>query len=379
MSALPVIAVLFAGIYALIVEAQSTISNGNSDSAATTTVGLNAPSDYTQQARFSVTPSNGLGSGPVAVSGNTAVVYSGVGYYVYVRSGDVWSQQAILVPSDGVTPSSFKDVGIDGDTIVIGGAGATINGNVNRGAAYVFVRNGTGWTEQQRLTASDGATGDGFGCSVAISCGTIVVGAYAAAPGGAVERGAAYVFVRNGSSWSEQAKLLAEDGGTRNNFGRHVAINGDSAVVTRTYRSSATIPNPAAYVFVRSGTTWSQQQKLSVCEPSGNGGIQCDFGTSISIDGNNLAVGNQFLNLGSNSAQGGVYVFVRSGATWSQQQRLIASDGATDGLFGSAVSIANNTLLVGAQADLGVPGSAYIFNRTEAVWSQRQKLQVNVT
>ena len=377
--AVPVIVVVLAGIYALVINAQTKDLGIDIGRAATTMSEPAAPSVYTQQSRFSVTPSNGFGSSAVAASGNTAVVYSGAGYYVYVRSGDVWSQQAILVPSDGLTPSSFKDIGIDGDTIVMGGAGATINGTVNRGAAYVFLRNGTVWTEQQRLTASDGVTGDGFGCSVAISGGTVIVGAYAAAPGGAVERGAAYVFVRNGSSWSEQVKFLADDGGARDNFGIRVAINGDSAVVTRAYRPSAAIPNPAAYVFVRSGTTWTQQQKLSVCEPSGSGGTQCAFGNSISIDGDNLAVGNYFLNVGSNSAQGGVYVFTRSGTAWTQQQRLTASDGGRDGLFGSAVSIANDTLLVGASADLGVPGSAYIYARTGSIWTQQQKIQIHTT
>lgn len=373
------ILVLLTGIHGLIAEAQS----DDIGRTATTLPELAAPSNYTQQARFSVTPSNGLGSGPVAVSGNTAVVYSGAGYYVYVRSGSVWSQQAILVPSDGLAVfGAFffpRAVRIDGDTIVIGGPAATINSNANQGAAYVFVRNGAIWAEQQRLTASDGVGGNQFGNSVAISGGTIIVGAFQAAVAGAVEHGAAYVFARNGSSWSEQAKLVANDGGARNNFGKAVAIDGDTAVVTRAYRTSATIANPATYVFLRNGTIWTQQQKLSVCEPSGNGGVQCDFGTSISIDGDNLAVGNYFLNVGTNNAQGGVYIFARSGTSWSQQQRLTASDGGTDGLFGSAVSIENDTLLVGATADLGVPGSAYIFTRVGSIWAQQQKLQVNTT
>ncbi|MBK7934268.1 MAG: VCBS repeat-containing protein [Acidobacteria bacterium] len=371
---------LFASIHSQLNNAQTMISTIIVKSVATKGFELAIPADYIQQDRLTVTPSNGFGSGPVAVSGNTAVIYSGVGFYLYVRAGNVWSQQALLVPSDGASvPSLFPTVGIEGDTIVIGGSGATVNSNLNQGAAYVFVRNGTTWTEQQRLTASDGAAGNRFGCSVAISGESIIVGANGATVNGNSGQGASYVFVRSGSSWSQQTKLIADDGGANNNFGLRVAINGDSAVVTRGYRTSAAIVNPAAYVFVRNGPTWSQQQKLSVCEPSGNGGIQCDFGTSISIDGDNLAVGNFFLNVGNNNAQGGVYVFTRSGTSWSQQQRLTANDGGTDGLFGSAVSIENDTLLVSARADLGVPGSAYIFNRTGAVWSQQQKLQVNVT
>ena len=200
---------------------------------------LAIPADYIQQDRLTVTPSNGFGSGPVAVSGNTAVIYSGVGFYLYVRAGNVWSQQALLVPSDGASvPSLFPTVGIEGDTIVIGGSGATVNSNLNQGAAYVFVRNGTTWTEQQRLTASDGAAGNRFGCSVAISGESIIVGANGATVNGNSGQGASYVFVRSGSSWSQQTKLIADDGGANNNCGLRVAINGDSAVETRVYRTS---------------------------------------------------------------------------------------------------------------------------------------------
>lgn len=373
--ALPVIAFLFGGTYVLIAEAQSTVSNADFGRVATTMFELAAPSNYTQQARLSVTPPvGGFGSG-VAVSGNTAVVFSGAGVYVYVRSSEVWSQQAVLVPSDGAAVMGFPttSLGLDADTVVIGGSARTINSNANQGAAYVFVRNGTTWSEQQRLTAGDGAAGDRFGKSVAINGDSIIVGAYTDDIGANLDQGSAYVFVKQGTTWTEQTKFIADDGATNHFFGDVVAINGDTAVVTRGYNQA--IPNRGAYVFVRSGTTWSQQQKLSVCEPSGNGGVQCNFGTSISIDGDNLAVGNSFLNVGSNRAQGGVYVFTRSGTLWSQQQRLIASDGQADDSFGDAVALEDNTIIAGSPALNARPGAAYLFTRPNATWTQQQKFQ----
>ena len=158
---LPVVVALFVAIYGLLVDAQSTFREIDIERKATTRFNLAAPSDYTRQARLAVTPPVGGFGTNVSISGNTAALYSGAGAYVYIRSGEVWSQQAILVPSDGAAVTGSTT--IDADTVVIGGPAANINGNANQGAAYVFVRNGTTWTEQQRLTASDGATGDAFG------------------------------------------------------------------------------------------------------------------------------------------------------------------------------------------------------------------------
>ena len=372
---LPVIAVFVAGTYALITEAQTTPSKIDVVRAATTMFELAAPSNYTKQARLSVTPSVGGFDNHVSINGNTAVLYSGAGVYVYTRSGELWSKQAVLVPSDGVPVMGFSrtSVAFDGDTVVIGGSAATINSNANQGAAYVFVRNDTTWSEQQRLIASDGASGDQFGLSVAINGNSIIVGASVDDVGPNKDQGSAYIFVRQGTTWTQQARLVADDGATNHFFGDVVAINGDTAVVTRGYNQA--IPNRGAYVFVRSGTTWSQQQKLSVCEPSGNGGVQCNFGTSISIAGDNLAVGNSFLNVGGNLAQGGIYVFTRSGTLWSQQQRLTASDGQADDNFGNAVALEDNTIIVGSSALNVRSGAAYLFTRTLATWTQQQKFQ----
>ena len=338
------------------------------------------PSNFTQQTRR-ISGNNGdnYANTGVGISGNTAIVASDAGVYVYVRSGNSWSQQTLLIPSDGLSGCPFpRPVAVEGDTVVVGCSSTTINGNTNQGAAYVFVRSGTMWTQQQRLTASDGTAQDSFGNRVAISGETIIVGAPQDSIGANTFQGSAYIFVRNGSVWTEQTKLLAEDGAANNSFGFAVAIDGNTAVVSRLRRTNASIINPAVYVFVRNGSTWQQQQRLSVCEPSASD--FCNFGRyGIAVKGDILAVGNDFLNVGANTGQGGVYIFSRSGSTWTQQPRLTAADGLSNDYFGAAVGISGQTLVVGANADLGVPGKAYIYNQSGNQWTFQQKLQPNMT
>ena len=173
--------------------------------------------------------------------------------------------------------------------MVMGCTQATING-IKTGAAYVFVRNGTTWSEQQRLTSSDGLGNDNFGRAVGISGNSIIVTAYTHQVGANVSQGAAYVFVRSGTVWSEQARILAEDGDARNTFGIAASIDVDTIVVSRGRHPAAAIVNPAVYVFVRNGTTWQQQQRLSLCEPSSLN--LCEFGYSVAVKSDTLIVGN---------------------------------------------------------------------------------------
>src|SRR5439155_367696 len=149
--------------------------------------------------------------------------------------------------------------------------------NSSRGAAYVFVRSGTTWSQQAKLGASDRAAGDAFGNSVALFGSTAVVGA----PTKHSASGAAYVFVPSGTTWSQQAKLTAYNGAPGDEFGYSVAISGSTAVVGATGKNSAT---GAAYVFVASGSTWSQQAKLT----ASNGASGDEFGVSVAISGSTV-------------------------------------------------------------------------------------------
>ena len=209
---------------------------------------------WTQQAELTA-PSgdmtNELGTS-IALSGNTAVVGTlGKGTaYVFVQNGTTWSLQAKLTDPGG---SSFSVLGpsvaISGDTVVIG--------DPNAGAGYVYVRSGTSWTPQQTLAPSDGASALYFSWSVAVDGDTVVVGS----PGNANLQGAAYVFVRSGATWSQQQKLTASDGAQNDDFGYSVTVSGNTAAVGAPAKQFGSNPNQgAAYVFVRNGSTWTQQQ-----------------------------------------------------------------------------------------------------------------------
>ncbi len=308
-------------------------------------------------------------------------------------------------------------VAVSGDTMVIGApyesSNATgVNGNQSdntgyaSGAAYVFVRSGTNWSQQAYLKASNTGQGDNFGWSVAVSGDTVVVGAYredSSATGvngnqsdnSAVDSGVAYVFVRTNGVWRQQAYLKAPNTGAGDLFGWSVAVSGDTVVVGAYGESSnATGVNgnqsdnsapyaSAAYVFVRSGTTWNQQAYLK----ASNTRAYDYFGWSVAVSGDTVVVGAPYEdsnatgvngNQGDNSAQdsGAAYVFVRSGTNWSQQAYLKASNtGAGDG-FGIVVAVSGDTVAVGAesessnatgvngnQIDNSAPGSgaAYVF------------------
>ncbi len=320
----------------------------------------------------------------VSVSGNTAVVGAygdDVGAnaegsaYVFVRSGGVWSQQQKLVASDGAASDYFgKSVSVSGDTAVVGAYLDDVGANLDQGSAYVFVRSGGVWSQQQKLMASDGATSDYLGTSVSLSGDTAVVGAYGDDVGANANQGSAYVFVRSGGVWSQQQKLVAPDGATSDYFGASASASGDTAVVGAYGDDVGANANQgSAYVFVRSGGVWSQQQKLGAAD----GAADDVFGYSVSVSGDTAAVGAYGDDIGASANQGSAYVFVRSGGVWSEQQKLVASDGAAGDAFGYSVSVSGDTAVVGAFQDAvgvnGYQGSAYVFVRN-AGWSEQQKL-----
>ncbi len=358
--------------------------------------------------------------------------------YVFVRSGATWSQQAYLKPAIiGTTQAndSFAhSVAVSGDTVVVGAYGedsSTIGINStpnesasNAGAAYVFVRSGTTWSQQAYLKPGAigvSQLGDNFGTSVAVSGETVVVGAPSERSGtiginsvpdeSAGGAGAAYVFVRDGTAWSQQAYLKPGAVGTTqeaDQFGYSVAVSGDTVVVGAWQEDgSATGINGApdeaarsagaAYVFGRSGATWSQQAYL---KPGAVGTTQANdfFGFSVALADDTVvvgAIGEASNTTGINgtadeaaSSAGAAYVFVRSGSTWSQQAYLKpAAVGTTQAgeLFGSSVAVSGNTVVVGAfnegSSSTGIDstpdengsraGAAYVFVRSGAAWSQQ--------
>jgi hypothetical protein len=290
----------------------------------------------------------------------------------------------------------------------------------------------TTWSPQAYIKAANAETNDSFGRVVAISGDTMVVGARfedsnqttitngssASANNSTAEAGAAYVFVRSGNSWSQQAYLKAPNPETLDFFGTSVAINGDTVVVganaedsnqtTITNGSSASADNSAtnagaAYVFVRSGNSWSQQAYLKAANAEA-GDI---FGSSVAINGDTIVVGafnedsNQTTITNGSSASadnsasnaGAAYVFVRSGNSWSQQAYLKAPNVDGGDNFGVSVALSGDTIVVGAakessnqttitngssaSADNSAAdaGAAYVFTRNGTNWSQQAYLK----
>lgn len=323
----------------------------------------------------------------VSLSGNTAVVGAPLddapgandagSAYVFVRSGTTWAFQQKLVAADGGFDHRFgSSVSLSGDTVVVGAPFDTPPAGFRAGSAYVFVRSGTTWTQQQKLLASTGAGNDSFGRAVAVSADTVVVGAPFHEPAGNTDVGSAYAFVRTGTIWTEQQELVAPDGGPGDTFGSSVSIEGETAIVGAPFDDTAAgVDAGSAYVFLRSGTTWSPQQKLMASDAAAGDTL----GASVSISVDTVAAGAPRADPAGTLDAGAVYVFVRSGTLWSEQQKLLASDLSSGDSFGFSVSLFGDTVVAGANLDdapggLVDAGSAYVFVRSGTSWMEQQKL-----
>jgi hypothetical protein len=332
----------------------------------------------------------------LASDGNTAIVgvlnyggfygnghpeeYAG-GTYIFTRSGTSWSNQALIRVPEPEREANDRfghsvSISSDGNTAIIGAYGEDASVNFGgTGAAYIFTWNGTSWSQQARIQASDKAEGNWFGYSVSISSNgnTAVV----AAPdfGGAyIKRprfGAVYIFTRSGTSWSQQAKIEAPEDEEVEDFGWDAAISGDGNTVimgVRIFRR--------AYIFTWNGTSWSQQAKIGrLVEDDYINFNSFGVSASLSSDGNTAIVGanrDYFYNVGDQT--GAAYIFTRSGTSWSQQAKIGWSS-STNSSFGGDVSISGdgNTVVAGAAGE-GSGGVAYIFTRSGTSWLLQKRI-----
>jgi hypothetical protein len=377
------------------------IRNGDSWSLQTTLKASNAePGDaFGQSVAISgdtlVVAGEAEDSSATGVNGdqNDNSVSNSGAVYVFVRDGATWSQQAYIKASNTGENDYFGggSIAISGDTLVVGThseeSGASgVNGDQNdnsmnsAGAVYVFTRDGTIWSQQAYLKASNTEENDNFGFTVAISGDSLVV----AAPGEdsnatgingnqdnnlAGGSGAAYVFVRNGTNWSQQAYIKASNSDSGDGFGSNeaVSLSEDTLVVgARGEASNATgidadqddnsAPSSGAvYVFTRAGTVWQQQSYLKASNTD-EGDF---FGRSVSLSGDALVVGahgedssatgsNGKQSDNSTSGAGAAYLFIRNGTVWSQQDYLKASNTEADDNFGNFVAISGQTVVVAA-------------------------------
>ncbi|HFQ93726.1 MAG TPA: hypothetical protein ENK32_06935 [Anaerolineae bacterium] len=331
--------------------------------------------DWTQNGRL--LPANAsaydyTGEG-IAIDGDTLVL-GARGHneaFVYLWNGSQWAEQAYLTPADGAANDRFGyAVAIDGDTIAVG-AYLDDDLGADSGSVYVFTRSGAAWTQQAKLTAADGAAGDWFGYAVSLSGDSLIVGARNEDDGGS-NAGAAYVFTRSGGVWTQQAKLTAGDAGGNDWFGYAAALSGDTAAVGAPREDGAANNAGSVYVFTRSGNTWTQQAKLT----AGDAGSGDQFGSAVSLDNGTLLAGARYEDEKGGNA-GAAYVFSGSGVSWSQQAKLTAADGAAGDMLGYSVSVDGNTALVGAiSQDAGAAdtGAAYVFAYENGSWGQQAKL-----
>ncbi|HEY6802349.1 MAG TPA: Calx-beta domain-containing protein [Pyrinomonadaceae bacterium] len=322
----------------------------------------------------------------VAIDGDTMVVgarFDGTtasqagAAFVFVLNGGTWIQQAKLLANDGAVADKFGySVAISGNTIVVG-AFNDDSPLSNAGSAYVFVRSGTTWTQQQKLTASDAAADQEFGNAVAINGDTVFVGEHFADLPGNSDAGAVYIYTRSGIAWTQVQKLIPAGGVIfADHFGESLAFSNNRLAVGS---PGADIPFTAAgsvYVFAASGGAYIQQQKLSISD--GHNGDS--FGSSVAIEGNTLVGGaTENTAVVSQPAFGAAYVFEFNSGTWTQQQKLTAADGASGDRFGYSVAVSNNVVAVGAREDDtaagGDAGSAYVFTRSGTTWTHKQKLE----
>jgi hypothetical protein len=279
--------------------------------------------------------------------------------------GAAWLERQKLLAFDGAANDYFGwSVSISGDYAIVGAWDD--DKGYNSGSAYIFKRNGETWSQQQKLLASDGAAGDYFGYSVSISGDYAIVGAY----GDDVGKGSAYIFKRNGTNWVQQQKLTASDGAAGDYFGESVSISGDYAIVGALYDDDKGTDSGSAYIFKWNGTSWVQQAKLTALL---DGAASDAFGCSVSISGDYAIVG-AYGDDDKGSDSGSAYIFKHDGTAWVQQQKLTASDGAAEDRFGGSVSISGDYAIVGARGNDSYKGSAYIFNWDGTIWSQQQNL-----
>ena len=276
--------------------------------------------------------------------------------YVFKRTGATWTQEEMLkAPSPaGGTGYGACDLAINGDYAFVGASTDGTGGEV-----FVYKRTGTSWNHHQTLVSSDISSSDGFGHGLDLSGNYLVVGA----PGENSNHGALYIFKNIGGTWTQQQKLVSTVSG---NMGRtaRLSIDGDYIVTGGTSDDSDSLSNSGAvYIFKKDEgvETWTQQATLRAPTPIANG----SFGNKTRINGSIIIVGQP--NDGDNGANAGaVYIYQRSGTTWSFVKKFYSSDVATGDQFGSSVSISENDVFVSAMYDDSQgsdAGKGYIYPR----------------
>ena len=275
-----------------------------------------------------------------------------------------WTHEAKVVAADGAAQDRFGlSVAIDGSTLLVGAPWDDAAGT-DSGSVYVFVRNGSQWTQQAKLVPADLAHDQHLGISVALDGDTAALGINDVP-------GAVYVYVRSGAQWTLQRKLTVP---SPNILGSEVALDGDTLLASDTGDSQFGPQAGAAYVFVRAGGAWTQQAKLGA--PDGDASFWDLFGSSLAIDGDLAVVGAAWDDQAGTNA-GAAYAFERSGSSWAYGGKLLPGGAAAGDGIGQSVAVDAGRILVGAPGDDSAgdsAGAAYAFGAGDGGWSVRGKL-----
>ncbi|MCX7632599.1 MAG: FG-GAP repeat protein [Turneriella sp.] len=304
-------------------------------------------------------------TGPITARNPTSSVSSSSSFTVTPTGVPAKQQGAKLVGTGNLGAASqgySVALSADGNTALIGGLGD----NSNIGAVWVFVRSGTTWSQQAKLVGTGFNTASNQGARVALSAdgNTALVGG----PIDDSYKGAVWVFVRSGSTWSQQGPKLVGTGGTTAQQGSSVALSadGNTALIGGFADNSS---QGAVWVFVRSGSTWSQQGPKLV-GTGGNATAQQGMSVALSADGNTALIGGN----GDDGATGAAWVFVRSGSHWLQQgSKLVGTPCSTNAQQGISVALSadGNTALIGGSDEDSGQGAVWVFVRSGSTWSQQ--------
>ena len=286
---------------------------------------------------------------------------------------------AKLVADDDASDDRFGSaVGLWWDTLAIGSPGDDNTGGSDAGSVYVFTRSIGDWTLQQKLTAADAMPGDGFGNSLTLQGDVLVVGAAGVDVGTETNAGAAYVFTRAGSSWTQQVRLTDSDPDEFDAFGGRVALDGDALAVSASLDTiSPGVDAGSVTVFRFTGGSWSQEDRLTASDAADDD----RFGSDVALEGSTLVVGASSDDHDGIISAGSAYVFTRAAGTWTERTRLTANDAAMSDIFGEDVALSAGTLLVSASRDdhdgLADAGSVYVFTGGGAAWTQVARLSAS--
>ncbi|HOY48103.1 MAG TPA: T9SS type A sorting domain-containing protein [Flavobacteriales bacterium] len=353
----------------------------------------------------------------VAISGDYAIVganqedhnatggqfldNAGAAYILRNNSG-TWTVVQKIVAADRDADDEFgTSVAIWGDYAIVGAPRktATVGFELNSaaGAAYIFKNTAGTWSQLQKIVASDRETGDEFGYSVAISENYVIIGApyedeYLNGLSPASNKGSAYIYTKGETVWMDGQKIVGNSVGNGDNFGWSVGISDDYAVIGTPRESQIASGGGgiltdagSAYIFRKfSSGTWTQMQSINASDK----GAGDEFGTSVAISGDYVIVGAMFEDHnatgGANlSDAGSAYIFEINGGTWTQMDKIVASDREASDNFGASVSISGEYAKVGSYNEdhdqdggnyIFNPGSAYIFKNTSGNWAQANKI-----